>query len=399
MMKVPFLDLKVQYEQIKAEIRTRIQEVLDNTSFIMGRYLQQFEINFAAYQNLKHMVGTNSGTSALAIALLAIKNVNQKKWGKEKGEVLLPCNTFIATAEAVVQAGMEPCFVDIDEKTYNLDTQKLRKEITKHTRVIIPVHLYGQPADMDTILKLAREKDLFILEDCAQAHGAEYFTHQLHPADPEGQWKKTGGFGLAAGFSFYPGKNLGAYGDGGAVGTNHDEIAEFIRMYRDHGSKVKYEHEFIGSTDRLDSLQAVILDVKLKYLDEWNQKRRTNAALYNHYFREVGEVITPHIPEWVKPVWHLYVIRVSDREGLQKYLQDNGIGCGFHYKHPLHLQPAFSYLEYKEGDFPVTEKVMSEIISLPMFAELQEVQIKYVVDKVKDFVRMKKEYTSAAGIH
>jgi dTDP-4-amino-4,6-dideoxygalactose transaminase len=389
-MQVPFLDLKTQYRQIRNEVHTRINEVLDNTSFVMGRYLQQFEENYARYQNLKYIVGTGSGTSALMISLLAIKSICGKKWRKGKWEVICPCNTFIATAEAIVQAGFEPRFVDIDEKTYNVDVDNLKLVIGNKTRIIIPVHLYGQPADMDTIMKIAGEKNLLVVEDCAQVHGAEYLTRALQPAGQKEQWRKLGGFGIAAGFSFYPGKNLGAYGDGGAVGTNNAEISEFVCMYRDHGSKVKYEHQFIGSTDRLDSLQAVILDVKLKYLDEWNEKRRRNAEIYNHYFSGVNEIILPFVPEWTKPVWHLYVIRVADREGLQKYLKDNGIGSGFHYKQPLHLQPALAYLGYKKGDFPVTEKVMREIISLPMFAELQEEQIKYVVEKVKEFVSKNK---------
>jgi dTDP-4-amino-4,6-dideoxygalactose transaminase len=389
-MKVPFLDLSVQYQQIKNEINTRLREVLDNNTYVLGRFLQQFEVNFARYQNLKYTIGTGSGTSALMISLLAIKNIYGKKWGKGKWEVICPCNTFIATAEAIVQAGFEPRFVDIDEQTYNLDVEQLKKVIIKKTKIIIPVHLYGQPAEMDAIMKVAGEKDLLVVEDCAQAHGAEYLIHSTTVADVKGQWKKLGGFGVATGFSFYPAKNLGAYGDAGAVGTNDPAIAEFVRMYRDHGSMVKYEHRFIGSTDRLDSLQAVILDVKLKYLDEWNSKRRHHADLYNQYFKDVTEVRTPLVPDWARPVWHLYVIRVRDREGLQKYLQDHGIGSGFHYKKPLHLQLAFAYLGYKKGDFPATEKVMSEIISLPIYAELQKEQIKYVVEKVKEFVSIKK---------
>jgi dTDP-4-amino-4,6-dideoxygalactose transaminase len=387
-MKVPFLDLNIQYQQIKTEINTRLTEVLDNHAFVLGRYLQQFEENYARYQNLKYVIGTGSGTSALMISLLAIKNIYGKRWGKGKWEVICPCNTFVATAEAIVQAGFEPRFVDIDEETYNLNLDNLQLVIGNKTKIILPVHLYGQPADMDAVMKIAAEKKLLVVEDCAQVHGAEYLSHSSLAADAKGKWQKLGGFGLAAGFSFYPGKNLGAYGDAGAVGTNHAEIADFIRMYRDHGSTVKYEHQFLGSTDRLDSLQAVVLDVKLKYLDEWNSKRRRNAELYNRFFKEVTEVMTPIVPDWAKPVWHLYVIRVRDREGLQKYLQDNGIGSGFHYKQPLHLQPALAYLGYKKRDFPVTEKVMQEIISLPMYAELQEEQIKYVVEKVKDFMRI-----------
>jgi dTDP-4-amino-4,6-dideoxygalactose transaminase len=389
-MNVPFLDLNIQYRQVKAKINLRLNEVLENHSFVLGRYLQQFEDNFANYQNLNHVVGTGSGTSALMIALLAIKNIYGKKWGKGKWEIICPANTFIATAEAIVQAGFDPRFVDIDKNTYNLDPDNLKLVISKKTKIIIPVHLYGQPADMDAVMKIAAEKKLLVMEDCAQVHGAEYFSRSSPGTTGLGTWRKLGSFGLAAGFSFYPGKNLGAYGDAGAVGTNDVQLAEFACMYRDHGSKVKYEHQFLGSTDRLDALQAVVLDVKLKYLDEWNEKRRRNAELYNKYFKDVAEVITPKVPQWARPVWHLYVIRVRNREGLQKYLQENGIGSGFHYKKPLHLQPALTYLGYKKGDFPVTEKVMRDIISLPMYAELQEEQIKYVVKKVKEFVRNKR---------
>jgi dTDP-4-amino-4,6-dideoxygalactose transaminase len=363
---------------MKSEMDSAIQEVIDNTAFVMGRYLQAFEEDFARYQGVKHAVGTNSGTSALAIALRAINKTGESEWQHGKWEAIIPANTFIATAEAVVQAGGRPVFVDIDENTYNMNAGLIEAAITENTRVIIPVHLYGQPAAMDEIMKIAKQHGLSVLEDCAQAHGAKYKSN--------GEWKNIGIYGNAAGFSFYPGKNLGAYGDGGAVGTNDEAIADFIKMYRDHGSKVKYEHHFSGSTDRLDSIQATVLRVKLKYLEQWNQKRRHNADLYRSYFNGVDEVVLPHVPEWALPVWHLYVIRVSDRIGLQKFLSDNGIGCGFHYKYPLHIQPAFSHLGFKEGDFPVTEKVMNEIISLPMFAELSEEQIKYVVEKVKEFV-------------
>lgn len=378
-MNVPFLDLKAQYRQIKTEIDAGVQEVIDNTAFVMGRYLQAFEEDFASFQGVKFAIGTNSGTSALAIALSAIRENDNREWPHGKWEAIIPANTFIATAEAVVQAGGRPVFVDINESTHNLDPELIESAITENTRVIIPVHLYGQPAAMDEIMKVAKKHNIAVLEDCAQAHGAKYKSN--------GEWKNIGIYGNAAGFSFYPGKNLGAYGDGGAVGTNDEAIAEFIKMYRDHGSKVKYEHHFAGSTDRLDSLQATVLKVKLKYLEQWNQKRRHNADLYRSYFNDTKDVVLPHVPEWALPVWHLYVIRVSDRMGLQKFLSENGVGCGFHYKYPLHVQPAFSYLGYKEGAFPVTEKVMNEIISLPMFAELTEEQIKYVVEKVKEFLQ------------
>jgi dTDP-4-amino-4,6-dideoxygalactose transaminase len=272
-MKVPFLDLKSQYKKIKPEVDGKIQEVIDNTAFVMGRYLQDFEKSFGIYHDLDHVIGTNSGTSALIAALMAIKNMKVREWGNENWQVITTSNTFIATVEAIVLSGWEPVFVDINEDTYNMDIESLRHSITDKTKVILPVHLYGQPAHMEEIIKIANEYDLIILEDCAQAHGAEYLS--------KNEWRKVGGCGLASGFSFYPGKNLGAFGDGGAVGTNDDEFAQFVKMFRDHGSRIKYEHEFIGTTDRLDAIQAAVLNIKLNYIDEWNQNRRENALLHH----------------------------------------------------------------------------------------------------------------------
>jgi dTDP-4-amino-4,6-dideoxygalactose transaminase len=385
-MNVPFLDLKAQYREIKTEVDKKIQEVIDNTAFVMGKYLQSFEENFANYQGIDNIIGTNSGTSALATALMAVRQIYHDRFDAADIEVITTSNTFIATTEAIVQAGMMPTFVDIDEGTYNIDTNLIESAITEKTRIILPVHLYGQPADMNEIQRIADKHNLIIVEDCAQAHGARYLDGWSLNGNNQSSWKCVGSFGAASGFSFYPGKNLGAFGDGGAVGTNDLNIAEFTKMYRDHGSRVKYEHDFIGSTDRLDSLQAAILEVKLRHLDDWNEKRRQNAKLYEKYFSDVDGVITPSVPDWVEPVWHLYVIRVGNREGLLKYLQDNGVGCGFHYKLPIHLQPAFSFLGYQKGDLPVTENLMKEIISLPMFAELNEEQVKYTVEKVKEFI-------------
>jgi len=384
-MNVPFLDLKAQYKDIKNELDVKIQEVIDNTAFVMGKYLQNFEESFASYQGLANIIGTNSGTSALAASLMAVRQIYPDRFSTGDIEVITTSNTFIATTEAIVQAGMRPTFVDIDEQTYNIDVNQLESKITDNTRVILPVHLYGQPADMNAIQKIADKHDLVIIEDCAQAHGARYLDGWSVNGGNQSSWKCVGGFGIASGFSFYPGKNLGAFGDGGAVGTNDETIAEFTKMYRDHGSRVKYEHDFIGSTDRLDALQAAILQVKLSHLNSWNDKRRQNAALYGQYLSDVEEVVVPVVPEWAEPVWHLYVIRIADREGLLKHLQANGIGCGYHYKLPIHRQSAFSFLGHDEGDFPVTENVMREIISLPMFAELNEDQIKYVVETIKKF--------------
>ncbi len=381
-MNIPLIDLKVQYRALKSEVDAAIQDVIDNTAFVMGPHLRAFEEDFARFLDLKYVIGTNSGTSAMAGALIAFQESDKARWPKGEWEAVIPANTFFATAEAVIQAGGRPRFADVDEKTYNMTAETVAAAITANTRVIIPVHLYGQPAPMDEIMELAQKHELLILEDCAQAHGARYKSR--------GEWKNVGTFGRAAGFSFYPGKNLGAYGDAGAVGTNEESIARYIRMYRDHGSDKKYEHLFIGSNDRMDSLQAAVLQVKLRYLAEWNKKRTEKAVLYSQYFKGVEEVILPSVPEYARPAWHLFVIRVPDHLGMQKYLQENGIGCGFHYKYPLHLQPAFSTAGYKRGNFPVTEKVMNEIISLPMYPELSEDQIRYVVETVKVFLRKKK---------
>jgi len=376
-LKVPFLDLKAQYNQIKPDIDSAIQNVVEDCSFVQGPYLKDFEKSFAEYLGIKNVIGTNSGTSALAIILLALKTING--WQDKNWEALIPANTFIATAESVLQAGGKPVFVDIDKKTYNIDVTKIEKSISNNTKVIVPVHLYGQPADMDNINQIAEKYNLLVVEDAAQAHGAEYRI-------TDSNWKRAGGFGVASSFSFYASKNLGAYGDGGAVATNNDEISEFIRMYRDHGSKEKYDHKFTGSTDRLDDIQAAVLKVKLNHLDKWNSERSKNANIYSDYLSEVEGVKVPLLPKWAKSTWHLFVVRVSDRVGLMKHLKNNDIGCGFHYKTPLHLQPALNFLGYKKDDFPVTEKIMNEIISLPMYPELTEKQIQYVVQKIKDFV-------------
>ncbi len=380
-MNVPFLDLKTQYKSIKSEIGVAIQNVMDDCAFVQGPYLKKFENDFADYLGIQHVVGVNSGTSALAIILKSLRIIHS--WPVHEWEAIIPANTFIATAESVLQAGGRPVLVDIDEQTYNMDPGKIENVISERTKVIIPVHLYGQPADMDRLITIANKYNLMIVEDAAQAHGAKY----LSGSNIENsEWKNIGNFSHATSFSFYVSKNLGAYGDGGAIGTNDDKIADFIRMHRDHGSKIKYEHEFIGSTDRLDDIQAAILNVKLKYLDEWNKRRKINADLYNKYFAGVEDVIIPKVPNWAKPSWHLYVIRVLNREGLMSHLKENGVGCGYHYKIPLHLQPALNFLNKKNGHFPVAEKVMNEIISIPMYPELNENQIKYVVQKIKDFV-------------
>jgi dTDP-4-amino-4,6-dideoxygalactose transaminase len=366
-MQVPFVDLKAQYQTIKPEVDQAIQNVVSNTAFILGKAVSDFEKDFASYCEVKHCIGVNSGTSALILTLHALGI-------GEKDEVITSANTFIATAEAISLVGATPVFVDVEEKSYNLDPTQLKKATTKKTKAIIPVHLYGQPADMDPILKIAQEKGISVIEDACQAHGALY------------NGKKTGGWGVMGGFSFYPGKNLGAYGEGGAVATNDDKLAEKIRMLRDHGSSKKYYHEYVGNNSRLEGIQGAVLAVKLKHLDKWNDGRRRNADLYRKYLEGTSVKLPVEMP-YAKHVYHLFVVRVKNREKLIDFLKSKGISTGIHYPIPNHLQNAYKFLGYKKGDFPVTEGCMDEILSLPMFAELTEEQIKYTADCIKEFYK------------
>lgn len=366
-MQVPFVDLKAQYQTIKPEVDQAIQNVVSNTAFILGKAVSDFEKDFASYCEVKHCIGVNSGTSALILALQALGI-------GEKDEVITVANTFIATAEAISLVGATPVFVDMEEKSYNLDPTQLKKAITKKTKAIIPVHLYGQPADMDPILKIAQEKGISVIEDACQAHGALY------------NGKKTGGWGVMGCFSFYPGKNLGAYGEGGAVTTNDDKLAEKIRMLRDHGSSKKYYHEYVGNNCRLEGIQGAVLSVKLKHLDKWNDSRRRNADLYRRYLEGTSVKLPVEMP-YAKHVYHLFVVRVRNREKLIDFLKTKGISTGIHYPIPNHLQNAYKFLGYKKGIFPVTEGCMDKILSLPMFAELTEEQIKYTADCIKEFYK------------
>jgi dTDP-4-amino-4,6-dideoxygalactose transaminase len=333
----------------------------------MGSNVKQFEGEFANFIGTKYAVGVNSGTSADQLAIKALI--------KPGDEVITTPNTFIATAEAITAAGGKVVFVDVEENFYNMNPAKLENVINPKTKMIVPVHLYGQPADMDPILEIARQYNLFVVEDAAQAHGAEY------------KGRKIGSLGDAAAFSFYPGKNLGAYGEAGAVTTNDEEIAQFVQLYRDHGSKEKYIHEIEGHNMRMEGFQGAVLSIKMKYLEKWTQERRKNAQYYNELLSDVNGIITPIEMSHVTHVYHLYVIRVKEREKLQKFLQEREIASGFHYKIPLHLQPAYKYLNYHKGDFPVSEKIMEEIISLPMFPELSKHQIEYTVESIKLYLK------------
>ena len=367
-MNVPFVDLKMQYAVIKEEILTEINDVLDNTAYICGKKAKKFEEDFAKMHDVKHAIGLSTGTDALHVALWAI--------GIKPGdEVIVPVNTYIATSESVSLCGAKPVFVDHDEKTYNIDVNKIEAAITKNTKAIIPVHLYGQPAEMDAIMDIAKKHNLYVIEDCSQAHLAAY------------KGKKIGGFGIIGTFSFYPGKNLGAYGEGGGVTTNDDTLYRNMYLFRQHGSIEKYVHEIEGHNYRLEEIQAGVLNVKMKYIEKWTESRRSNAKLYSKTLASMNipEVVTPYHPEHVNPVYHLYIIRAKNRDGLMKYLNDKGVQTGLHYPMPLHRQKAYSYLNYKNGDFPVAEKGCSEILSIPMFPEMTEEQVNYVCSTIKNF--------------
>jgi len=376
-MNIPFVDLKSQYQSIKPEIDQAIAEVISKTAFIGGPFAESFEKKFAQFCNVKHCVGVGNGTDALSIAL--------KASGIGEGdEVITAANSFIATSEAITMTGARVAFVDIDPCTYNMDPQKLndylkfrnpQSETGNRVRAIIPVHLYGQPADMDPIMDLAKKYDLKVVEDAAQAHGGLY------------KEKTVGSIGDMACFSFYPGKNLGAYGDAGAIVTNDDQLATKTRMIANHGRIEKYNHEIEGVNSRLDGIQAAILEAKLKHLPEWTEKRRKNAYLYNDYLRDTS-LVTPIEIDDVKAVYHLYVVRVKKeiRQQFQDHLKAAGISTGIHYPIALPNLIAYKYLAHRDEDFPEATKASQEIVSLPMFPELTEEQVKYVADSIKDFL-------------
>lgn len=382
---VPFLDLVTPHKQLEEELVAAFRAALNTAGYIGGPAVEGLEKEFAAFCDTKYSVAVNSGTDALRFAMMAA--------GIKSGDVIVTVpNTFIATTEAVSQAGATPEFVDVDEKTYNMDPAKLREYLEKGCRpeggkliskrsgkpvvAILPVHLYGQMADMDAILELADKYKLMVIEDACQAHGAEYFSKR------DNKWHRAGSMGVAAAFSFYPGKNLGALGEGGAITTNNEAIARFCKMVRDHGQAKKYYHDIEGYNGRLDSIQCSFLSVKLKHLAQWNEQRRAAAKRYDELFAGNDTVVTPHEPSYSKAVYHLYVVRVHGREELQKQLAAAGVGTGIHYPVPLHQQKAYAHLGYKTGDFPVTERVTPEIVSLPMFPNLTADQQKRVVSQV-----------------
>ena len=360
---VPFLDLKAQYQTIKPEIDAAIASVIENTNFILGPQVAAFEKAFAEYVGSAFCVGVNSGTSALQLALMAC--------GIGQGdEVIVPSFTFFATAETVSVLGAVPVFVDVDPVSYTITAAEIEKAITPRTRAIIPVHLYGQTADLDPIRALAEQHNLHVIEDAAQAHGAEY------------KGRLVGGLGAAGCFSFYPSKNLGAYGEAGAVVTNDEDLAHRLRLLRQHGQTSKYAHAMVAYNFRLDEIQAAVLNVKLAHLDKWNNGRRERAARYNELLSDTGLVL-PREMEYARHVYHVYAVQCDNRDELQKRLAAKDIQTGVHYPIPIHLQPAYATLGYKAGDLPVTERLCGHVLSLPLFAELTDAQQRSVVEAIR----------------
>jgi len=388
---IPFLDLVTPHVELEKELTEVFQKTIRSAGFIGGPMVEEFEKEFATFCDTTYSVAVNSGTDALRFALMVA--------GVKQGDVVVTVpHTFIATTEAISQAGALPEFVDVDEHTYNISVMKLQdylenqcsqdsngKLVSKRSgrpvTAIVPVHLYGQTADMDAILTLADKYNLIVIEDACQAHGAEYFSKRNN------RWTKAGSMGRAAAFSFYPGKNLGACGEAGAVTTNDAKLAQATKMLRDHGQAKKYYHDIEGYNGRLDAMQAGFLHVKLAHLPAWNKARRERASEYNHLLGSVeSAIVRPHEPSWSRAVYHLYVIQTDDREGMMEHLKNAGIGTGIHYPIPLHLQKAYEGLGYRKGDFPVAEKAAARIVSLPMFPQLTSEQQKRVADEVSRFL-------------
>ncbi len=363
MKKISLLDLKAQLAPIRDEVLQAVENVLDSGQYIMGPEVKAFEDEVASYLGVKHAIGVGNGTDALLLALDAA--------GIKAGdEVITTPFTFFATAETISQLGATPVFVDIDPKTYNIDVDQIRARITDKTKAVIPVHIFGQPANMDEIMSVAEENNLFVLEDAAQGMGSEY------------KGRKIGAWGHAATFSFFPTKNLGGYGDGGMVATNDDELAQKIRILRVHGSNPKYYHSMIGYNSRLDALQAAILRIKLRHLDNWNDGRREKAELYNELLKDTP-VVTPYEGEDRKHIYHLYIIQAEDRDELMATLKDHGISCGIYYPVPLHQQEVYKDLGYGEGSLPNAEYMSKRTFALPLYAELEDETIRFITDTIK----------------
>jgi dTDP-4-amino-4,6-dideoxygalactose transaminase len=365
-MKVPFLELKPAYLELQPDFDAAYQRVMDSGWYLLGQELAAFEKEYAEYVGSRHCVGVANGLDALHLVLRALEV-------GRGDEVIVPTNTYIATWLAVSYAGAAPVPVEPDPRTYNLDPARLEAAITPRTKVIMPVHLYGQPADLESILAVARKHGLQVVEDAAQAHGARC------------KGRRIGAIGGATAWSFYPGKNLGAFADAGAVTTDDDALAEKIRQLRNYGSKVKYQNKYRGFNSRLDELQAAFLRVKLRHLDEWNGLRARQAALYLEGLREVPDLVLPQVPEWADPVWHLFVVRHLQRDALQQYLRAAGIDTLIHYPIPPHLQEAYADHGWKAGDFPIGEAIHREVLSLPVGPQLTEEQVQWVIKTLREF--------------
>lgn len=365
-MKVPFLDLHNQYQTIRCEIASAIQQVLDSSAFVGGPFVERFEEEFANLCGSRFTLGVSSGTSALWLTLLGL--------GIGPGdEVITVPNSFIATAEAISMCGARPVFVDVNEQSYTMNAALLENAVTSRTRAIIPVHLFGQPADMDPIVAFAEKHKLHVIEDACQAHGSRY------------KGRPVGSIGIAGCFSFYPGKNLGAYGEAGAVVTANPDLADKIRILRDHGQTRKYYHAMIGWNSRMDGIQGALLSVKLKHLLDWNEARRKNAALYDSLLTEIQEINLPKKMDYAQHVYHIYAIRTKNRDKLKDFLAHRGIDCLIHYPLPIHLQEAYRPLRLERGSFPISETCAEEFLSLPMYPDLAGNQIEYVAQEIRNF--------------
>ncbi|TAK63261.1 MAG: DegT/DnrJ/EryC1/StrS family aminotransferase [Bacteroidetes bacterium] len=367
-MNVPIVDLKAQHSALKAELDEAMHSVINSSSFILGKAVSEFEAAFAKAHNVKHCVAVGSGTDALHLPLWASRI-------SPGDEVITVPYTFIATAEVISLLGAKPVFVDIEPQTYTMNVDAIEKAITPKTKALMPVHLYGQAAQMEAIMEIARSHHFIVIEDAAQAHLAQY------------NGKFVGEYGTAAGFSFYPVKNLGAFGEAGAIITNDDNLALRMRQMRDHGQVSKYNHEMIGHNYRMDGIQGAVLGVKLKYLQRWTERRRQIATMYNQLLWGVGDIVLPFESPKSYHVYHLYVIRTKRRDELQNFLKEQGISTALHYSRGLHEQKAYFHLGYKRGNFPQTEAAADECISLPLYAEMTDEQVEYVAEKVKEFFK------------
>jgi len=363
-MNIPFLELKPSYLELKDELDDAYRRVMDSGWYLLGKELEAFEAEYAAYCETKYCIGVGNGLDALHLILRALEI-------GDGDEVIVPAHTFIATWLAVTFSGARPVPVDVDSETYNIATARIEEAITPRTKAVIPVHLYGQPADMDPVMAIGAKHGISVIEDAAQAHGALY------------KGKKTGGLGDAAGFSFYPGKNLGAFSDAGCVTTNNADLAEKVRKLRNYGSTVRYHHELVGTNSRLDELQAAFLRVKLKKLDEWNTRRKTIAHLYLKNLKDIPHTVLPRFMSWAEPVWHLFPWRTINRDAVQRELNNQGVTTLIHYPTPPHLADAYTDLGYKEGDFPIAEMLAVQELSLPIGPHITNVQVKKTIDAIQ----------------